>query len=668
MCQTTEGVFPSDSSVLNKSPFVSNPHLDLSFGPVYGMHPNLRNTYPKGYYFVEGKASATVKGLPFKLSFRQSDEALRFGRASYFKLSFDPAAYSKQNISGLGAALKSLESETAKQQKLLYALESKWSYLYQKKLEMNAKLNLPSQPSLSIDPLENPFGAPSFKDSLSLKTPDLHVPDLSVPSLPGIDSLDQKLAGLSATIGEAQSKLGDLKDQQLQLKADYAKAMSKQPLDFLQGIQKMDFGLTSLGKSSMSKNAVPVQGVHVQYAGEKYFTDVAAGYTLPNQLFSNQAFDQVLYNSGNVFNLGDFFQVNNVRFVSSAKVGYGKENGSHVAVENFYTGASLKKNTGPTPPNAFTSNFTSRFTPAKWKNFTWQNTVGVTWTRLQDSVAVKAADRIALFSSATVLFPKIKSSLESSYRRIPSDYDGFTQGIYLKQTERVELAYKQVLSRRLRTSFRLTRDLFFLQNSTHSSRLINQATADMQYKVNSSFVLTGSYSLLQLQERAMLSPRSDISHLGRLGAVSTHEISKHEFTTVHDISYAEINGFDSVQTLVQANARYAYQLKKWRFGLNAQYTNFKGLTRLYGQNLVIQPEVTLKLQDLWFTASIQRLWSTQFGSDYGMQFKTGFAFSKLIDCDFTMQRFLPTEYALFIDPSLEYQRPFYLKFAVNVHL
>ncbi len=647
------------------------------------MHPNLRNTYPKGYYFVEGKGSVVVKGLPFRFSFRQSDEALRFGRASYFKLSFDAQAYSKQNIAGLKGDLNALDAKIAEKQKLLYALEAKWSYLYQKKKELDAlKLSLPegNLPHFGIpDSLPDLPTIPSIPTTPSIPSiPDSLQAVPTVPSLPSIPDYGLALDSLSGQIGAEKLNLGKLKEQQLGLKQAYSKALSKIPLDFMSGIRKMDFGLTSLGKSSMSKNAVPIQGVHVMYEGENYFTDVAAGYTLPSQLFSNQAFDQVLYNSGNIFNMGDFFQVNNVRFVSSAKAGYGKENGNHIAVENFYSGKALHKNdAAASGDRAFTSNVTSRFSPARWKNFTWVNTVGYTFTTPQpDSASAhapkpSAGDRIALFSSATVQFPKVRSSLESSYRRIPSAYDGFTQGIYLKQTERTEVIYRQAMGRRLRTALRMTRDLFFLQNGLNSSRLINQVGMDLQLKMSKSLVLTGNYSLLQLQERAVVSPRSDVSHLGRLGAVSTHEVGKggkHEFTTLHDISYARINGFDSAQTLFQGNAKYALQMTQWKFGLQMQYSEFSGLTKLYGRNVIIQPEIGLKLEHLYFTASYQQLWSEQFDRDYGMQFRTGFVFSEYVDCDLTMQRFLPTEYKLFIDPSLEYQKPFYVKFGVNVHL
>lgn len=680
--QTADDTLPSMRTRL-----VANPSLDLSLGPVFGMHPNLRNTYPKGYYFVEGKASAVVKGLPFKLSFRKSDEDLRFGRASYIKLSFDASAYQKKSLAGLSDTLKKLDTQIAEKKKLLYALEAKWAYLLQKKNELEMKLakqqGLPSAGTFAMPSVPD---LPSVPDVPSVPDPNLpSVPDPNVvqspsipetPSIPSglasLDSLQQQMDNLSGLLEQAQAGLKALKVKELDLKTAYAKMQGKIPMNFLGGIQKMDFGLTSLGKSSMSKNALPIQGFHVQYAGERYFTDVAAGYTLPSQLFSNQAFDQILYNSGNVFNMGDFFQVNSMRFVSSAKVGYGKETGSYIASENYYAGALLhgKQATNP-PPQAYTTNLTSRFSPARWKNFSWQNTAGISWIQ-PDSAnqpAVDVADRIALFSCANILFPKLKSSLESSYRRIPSGYDGFTQGIYLKQTERVETIYKQSFSRRLRTSFRISRDRFYLQNALKSSRVIHQAGIDMQLKISQNFVMTGSYSLLQLSERDMaIAPRSDISHLARLGAVSTHELGKNEFTTLHEVSYAQINGFDSTQLLLQANARYGYSLKRWRFGLQAQYTRFEGLTKLYGENLMIQPEIGLKLEHLYFTAAFQHLWSDQFHRDYGMQFRSGFAFSEYVDFDLTMQRFLPTEYVLFIDQALEYQKPFYVKFSVNVHL
>src|SRR5690606_32591580 len=128
---------------------------------------------------------------------------------------------------------------------------------------------------------------------------------------------------------------------------------------------------------------------------------------------------------------------------------------------------------------SLSTNLTSCYVPKKWKNFKWVNTIGITWTNRLDSIngAQQRTDlinKLALLSAITINFPKIKSVFEGSYRKIPSAYDGFSQGIYLNQTEQVEVVYKQSISRNLKLTTRYSRNSFRLVNNVNSFRLINQ--------------------------------------------------------------------------------------------------------------------------------------------------------------------------------------------------
>ncbi len=658
-----------------KRVFVSDPFSDLKIGSVYGIHPNLRNETPQGYYFIEGISSATIVGLPLKMNFRNSNEDLRFGRASFFKLSFDTQKFRELNVEQLQGKIAGVDGEIDSKSKILFGLESKLSFLYQKKIELEnkLKLNKSNLPNLKKDSID--FEMPTM-DSLSA-VKGFEMPDTSLnfetSKKYNLDSLNLKIEGFQTKIDDLNINLKELKTQKQKLQELYSKKVMKKATSFLSGIKKFDIGLTTLSKSSMSKNSIPLQGVHVQYEGDRYFTDFAAGYTLPNQLFSNQAFDQIVYNSGNIFNQGDFFQVKNIQFVSSAKVGYGKASGNHVAVENFYTGPFIAKldKVSQVPPN-YSTNVTSRYTSSKIKNLTWINTIGYTWNKPADSlkkVNDKVSNHVALFSNIVIDFPKMRSNLDASYRRIPSSYDGLTQGIFLSQTDRIELGYKQIITRNFRTSFKMVRDIFYIQSNSISIRQIDQATLDLQLKLSKHLVMTSSYSLLAMKDRNTEATNgSELSHLGRMGLNTVHQIFKNVFTSIHDVSYAQINGFDSVQTLTQLNSRFNYELNRLNFGCAFQFSNFKGLTRIYGQNWLLQPEVGIKVRDFTLSLAYQKLWSEQFNTQHGFTFRTHFSFFKNLDFDLSMQRFLPTEYVLFTNKNTDFKKPFYLKFSSNIHL
>lgn len=674
--------------------FVSVPGLDISLGPVYGIHPNLRNEYARAYFFVEGKGSVNILNMPFALKYRYSNEDVRFGRASYFKLSFDSEAYRRMHLGTLKTEMDGIDTDISAQNKKIYELQAKLSFLYQKKLEYENKMSalgykwkLDSLDKIKFPDLNSPdfnfpndlgIGTKTGLDKVDLKDPNLptlklpDLPKVKIPDIPDykIDSFNLQFKALSTDLDSANFNLDKLKLKGNNLKAEYLSTVNRKAVDFISGIKKMDFGLTSLSKSSMSSNAIPIQGVRFLYEEEKYFVDVAAGFTLPNQLFSNQAFDQIVYNTGNVFNAGNFFQINSMRFVSNANVGWGSLNGNHVAVENYYTGNALSKKYPDNKGRALTSNITSRYTPKSWQNLTWVNTIGYTWFSAADTSKVKPRleNKIALFSSATLTFPSIKSSLTASFRKIPKAYDGWVQGIYLTQTQRTELMYKQHITSRIRAAVRVSSDKFLLGNTLNSNRVINEVGVDVQSKINQHMVAFGNYSLLALRERATLEPRADLSHLAKIGLSTTGNLFKNKLFTNHDFGYAQINGMDSSQLLINVNSRYKYQMRNLDVGIQVNYSDFKGLSRLYGRNFVLQPEIGYRYDHFIIAAIGQVLWSEQFATNFGYQLRLGFAFSDFLDLNFMVQRFLPTEYALFMDVQDENRDPIYMKMHLNIHL
>lgn len=645
--------------------------VNLSFGPSFGVHPNFRKEEPVGYYFFEGSASTSIKQIPFQIQFRQSNEELRFGRASFFKISFDQELYQKRQKIALNNKLNGITNEIKEQETLLYKLESKLSFIYQKLNEIKQiELNKPSQSSLDIIDLDSiKFANLTFPN---LDAPELNVSLLNSPSLN--DSIYDKKQELESNIEKTIIKIQDLNHEYNKLNAAINQLDKNENFNFFSGFKKIDLGLSTLSSSSISKNSIPIQGLHIQYKYNKYFTDLAAGYTFPNQLFSNQPFDQLLNNSGNIFNYSDFYQVNNVRFVSSAKIGYGDESKSFIAVENFYSGSSFKQNNVNSNTNkSISSNVSSCLSPKKWLNFKWSNSVGMTWLDVRDSISTnegKASlfDKIAVYSSVEIKLPKLKSIFESTYRKIPSSYDGFIQGVYLNQTELIEFKYVQKLSNKLRISTRYRRDNFNLQNSINTKRLINSIGTNLVYQMNEHINLITDYSLLQLDEKGVVNPRSDLSHLIKYGAFYKKLIKKNEFTLSHDMSIAKINGFDSVQSLIQSNFRSSFRIKKLRVGLNFQYTEFSGLSRLFGKNYVLEPTIDYQLHRFVLSVSGQQLWSDQFKKENGLRFKTQFALSEYIDCLLNIQRFLPTEYNLFLENKSKYTKPLFVLFKINIHI
>ncbi|MBN9294226.1 MAG: hypothetical protein J0G96_09625, partial [Flavobacteriia bacterium] len=65
----------------------------IRFGANYGISPVYRNAYAAGYAFFETENKLFIKNIPIGFKCRFSNEKLYYGRANYFKLSFDSERY-----------------------------------------------------------------------------------------------------------------------------------------------------------------------------------------------------------------------------------------------------------------------------------------------------------------------------------------------------------------------------------------------------------------------------------------------------------------------------------------------------------------------------------------------------------------------------------------------
>ncbi|MES2557365.1 MAG: hypothetical protein V4604_14520 [Bacteroidota bacterium] len=644
--------------------FIGFNAANLSLGGAHGIHPNQLNTYRDDYFFGEGNALLTIKGLPVSLSFRLSEEPYRSGRPSYFRLSFEPITYKRDRLQELKLAQAKLDNEIGVSADSIHRLEGNWSYWNLKKQELE-KLK---KPELTIPQLP---AIPNFPDT-SLLNPQLNLPD--VPTLPTtdlskLDSINQKLELAHQLLTEQQKIYSDLKLKQKELKGDYDQLLSKTDKGFLSGIKKFDIGLSSLSTGSLSRNAIPMQGIHVAGTIRKSFYDVAAGFTLPNQLFSNQAFDQLINNNSNLFNAGDFFAVNATRFVSSVIVGYGEKDKNAVSVESFYTGRSWHDIRNRNPgQQQLANNLVFCTTPKRQPNLTWFGSFGHSFSNDSSAVSSKRASALAYSSGVNYQFPKLKSSLKVFYRNLGSNYNGWAQGIYLQGAEHAELSYRQALTKRFTFQVRGAMDNYLSNDSTQAVRKTQQGSAEIQLKLFKHTAFVGNYTLLNLFSDT-LSQAEKLSHLGKVGLYNHRSLKTWKISQLLDGGYARIANPDSSQRLLQLSAHLLTEWKKWGFGVKVSYTEFEGLTRLYGQNWCIQPELSYTGEIFNLSLNYQYLNSQQFGKASGCVFQSQFKISDLFTLSYLFQRWLPTEYTFFLaEDQPDITKPIYMRWKLTLHL
>ena len=593
--------FLSPVQAQEKSPFIAFSQTNFSVGSTYGVHPNYTGVINASYFQGDFDSRVKIAAIPLFVTGRVSDEKYRSGRPSYFKVSYDATAQRKIRLGEVNDSLSMVTDAMNLKQQKIYELEGKLSFLKQKQVE------LASLPAVSGE-----LPTVNF-DSIS---------GVEIPSVPNVPSYElsqmnlNEISVLENQIQVATGELDEIKLKNLELEQLHNELSYKKALGFLDGIKKVDIGLSSLSSGGLSKNAIPMQGVHVAGVVNRFFYDAAAGFTMPNQLFSTLAFDQVINNSSNVFNLGNFFNVQSVRFVSSGVFGFGEKDKKAISVENFYTGRTLAQIRGKENGlQSLTSNLNACYTLNKFPTVTVNGVVGYS-NYFNDTLERKDSEKLAYGGGIVIGFKKIASLLKANYRSLGSSYDGFSQGIYINGAEHFDASFKKEFGRRIILNTRYAWDKFESTDSIGNLAHMQLGGLDLNWKLGASTTLYGSYTLVNA---TTADGGENLSHLGRMGIYSIKRIKHTDWVNSADAGYARVAGVDSNQVLTQGSLKSELRFKKWFFSAKGTYQNVVGLARIYGENWIFQPEIGIKIPSLEAGISYQFMKSDQFNSANGFQ-------------------------------------------------
>lgn len=643
----------SHAQTHEKNSIIEFSQTNLSVGSTFGVHPNYTSVFNESYFQGEFDSRFKVASIPLFLSGRISDEKYRSGRPSYFKISYDATAQRKIRLGEVNDSLSLVTDKLNLKQQKIYELEGKLSYLKQQKFEFTS---LPNNLAISS-------GYAWMKmDSLT------RLDTLKAFAIPNSNLCELNLNEITAMETQLQletSELDAIKIKKTELETLHNQLSYKKSLGLLDGMKRVDIGLSSLSSGGLSKNAIPMQGIHMAGVVNRFFYDAAAGFTMPNQLFSTSAFDQVINNSSNVFNLGNFFNVQSVRFVSSGIFGYGAKDKKALSLENFYTGRTLEQIRGKENGlRSLTSNLNACYTLNKFPTVTMNGVIGYS-NYFNDTVVRNGNQRLAIGVGVIIGFKKNSSLFRANYRFLGSSYDGFTQGIYINGAEHFDACFKKEFGRRIILNLRYALDKFQGTDTIGSIAQTQLGGLDLNWRLGSSSSLYGSYTLVNA---STAEGNQNLSHLSRAGIYSIKQINHTDWVNSADAGYASVAGLDSNQILTQGSVKSELRFKKWYFSAKGIYQNIIGLSRVYGENWIFQPEIGIKVSDFEAGISYQFLKSEQFNSDNGFQGYCTFRPSPFFTWSFSATKWLPSEYIFFLPEMISYQSPYFFKVKLSIHL
>jgi len=638
----------------------------IGLGTTSGIQPNYRLGEGNNFLYGTLEQQFSVKGIPFQMIGRLSDEPYLSGRASYFRISYQGMKMKKQNLDSLQVQIAQMEKQKLEKLEGVYGLEGKLSYLNFILLEYpkGDSVPLPNIPNADSLLLGLPVGSlPSGPNVPAVGVPGLQT--LAFPDTLGLSALDKAIALASFALKVKQFEVQKIDSSMLAMKLDYEKLSMQNYESFLKGISKVDVGLSSLPSAHLSSNAIPIQGVKVRGKYRKWTYNAAAGLTIPNKVYSNVALDQVLNNSANLFNLSNFYQVNTVRLASAATLEYGDVGKNSVFIEDFYTGSSIEKFKAVS--SAGSSNATNigmYYTPKFVPNLTVSGTVGFS-VNADDTLNTAFEKRLAASAELKYGLPRIRGEFASKYRNIGSGYNGFAQGIYISGVRHYESSYRQAFFNRLVAKITGARDEFSNKDSLVRVSYINQGTLDLTCKLGDRSVVYTSGTLL---ETDVTTAAEKYSYQLRLGLLLEKQFDKVLWYNNLESSYAKILGADSNQILAQASFKSGITLKHWGYAVKGTVQQFHGLNKIYGTNVIVQPELSYRYQRSTFSVTGQYLISEQFGEDAGLSLNWMFQPSQFFQWKLTAQRWLVSETTFFLtNPNFTY-RPFYLNFQMLIFL
>jgi hypothetical protein len=658
-------LFSFTFNVHSQSPLFSFGNSTIGVISSNGIHPNFR--VGNGSNFVSGSLTQDfyLKGIPIQLSGRISNEPYLTGRASYFRISYQGSKMKKQNLDTLERNIRNLE--IAKHLKLeeIYDLESKLGYLnfILKEYPKGDSIPQPNIPNLDSLLSELPKEMIiSLPDSSCLTCLENDKTDLSLTNYQ--ITLDKVIKLIEFALSVKNSELNQLDDKLASLNLDFQKLSLQKYENFFKGISKFEIGLSSLPSAHLSNNAIPIQGLKIGGKYRKWTYNVAAGVTITNKAFSNAALDQVLNNTANMFNLSNFYQINTVRFVQATVLEYGEVAKNSTFIENYFTGPSMDKfkvvsNNGSGNATNIGAYFTPRFAP----NLTTSASIGIS-SHLNDSLDRKFQDHLMFASTLKYSFPKLRSEFSAKYRRIGSEYNGFAQGIYISGVSHFESSYRQNFGRRLVTKLTYSHDEFSNMDSLIRFSYLNQASLDLTYKLSPKSVVFGSGTLLQTD----VSPINNLSYQARLGMFAVKEFKKKSWETNLETQYAKMIGADSNQILAQASLKSGLYFKHWGYALKGTIQHFQGIGRLYGTNIIVQPELSYRYDNSTFNLAGQYLMSDQFGSDFGLSINWMYRPSPYVQWNLIVQKWLVSESQFFVPTTNFSYQPYYVNFQMLIFL
>lgn len=711
---------PSKDSLKNWQHYLPELGGQVSIGYDVGQLPNyfLPNTdRPMQVVHTEAALNSTILFLPVKLSWRYATIKNPIGVNNYFRLSLDTERFKqlpKVNQAAVTGQINQQLEELNKKQgelngKLGYTelLRDQLKLQLQRELEkqeeklkeiakeqVNAKIiEMDSLVRDSLSKVE-----PAKRDSLTKAYNEKY--EKALQAKQKSDSLlaeyelrkkqIEQIKQQADTIQYYVAKLSALKNKMDSLETDVlnqkdqwmnlAQGVSAKQLQSLGLFKKLDIGLTYPKTSALSKNAIPVKGIDMEIQKGKWYYALTAGVTMNNLMVTNNALQNSIQNTMNLFNQFDFQSIKDKRLLVMAKAGYGEKDKTHAFIGVRYTNKGVVAGFNQTDSSAKAQPSAGIELDLRWvPTFTRGTAVDLVYGKT--SLAQQADDSVrlsplkSLFSSdrthtgllrVTQQFSRIHSSVTASLRFLDAQADMASMGILQPNNLRFELQTKHNLTAGTQLGFTYRTD----QNNVN--RLQDTTKQVDMYGVNAATTLlekiqiSGQLSYLNQRYRQPINISQAMNYMAALSVSGNY---KYLGWTQNTGLQADLFKITTQQGLTQlthfsVDQQTKYDAGKNTFTLAYFKTNVPSDTGSTSTWL-IQDAFQYQLKRVDLMAGLKMASSTKYGYQAGGFVGINFKWTKQLSWMARVEKLILGDFYNTYDPVRFARFPFYIQTSIN---
>lgn len=706
-------------SLKNWKQYLPSVHGQVSMGYDAGQLPNYfipDEQRPMHLFHTEGNVNTALIGLPMRVSWRYATIKNPIGINNFFRFSFDTERFKQLPNLNQQAVNAQVSKQLDQIKEKTGQLNGKLGYAEllreQLKLQLQRTLEVQAQRLQEIAVEQ----AKAQQQALELRLRD---------SLANNGNLSDSLA---ATYQEKREQLAAAQQKVAKLQADYEKAKTqiellqqsadtvqyyvhqftqlRNQLDSTQAeildqkaqwqqlskeaalkqlktlglFKKLDFGLTYPNTSALTKNSIPVKGLDFEIQKGKMYYSFTAGVTMNNLMVTNNALQNSLQNSFNLFNQFDFQSIREKRLLAMAKSGYGTKDGTHAFLGLRYMNKAIPNDTYQADSSnvagaAFGFELDLRWVPKRIKGMSLDVVYGKTSRGYDPKDSTQRSAVTSLFSTdrthtalarLTQQVKALRSSFIGTFRYLDAFADMASMGVLQPNNWRFEVQSRHALLASTSLGFTYRIDRNNLDGQQDTTRQVDLIGTNFSTSIKDKVNISAQFNYLNQHFRQPLVLAAAMNYMSSVSVTTNYKLFGFPQNTGLQINLYKINGY---QGQTQLNHVGVDQSIRFENGKNtttlAYFKTSLPTDTVSNETLLFQNNFSYKHKKMDASAGIKLAGSSKYGFQTGGFCGVNYSWTSQISTFFRAEKLILGDFYNTYDPERFARFPFYIQLSIN---